>query len=123
MKSDAVLRKYYRIINKKFFNDELPNNVCVRYVNEEDEDEESGCEKRYYGWCSPAFSRHKFVIVISRVKNPGWPAKLSTLCHEMCHIFTGLKDDHGPSFEAARQMISDRGVFKKNAILRGLTLF
>jgi hypothetical protein len=123
VKSDRVLRKYYRLINHKFFNDQLPDNVCCRYVTDEDEEAESGCERRYYGWCEPTFGKHKFVIVISRVKNPGWPAKLSTLCHEMCHIFTDLKDDHGPAFEAARQMIADRGVFKKNAVLRGLTLF
>jgi hypothetical protein len=34
-----------------------------------------------------------------------------------------LKDNHGPAFETKRQMIADRGIFKKNAIYKGYTLF
>jgi hypothetical protein len=124
VRSDPVLRKYYRIINKKFFNEELPNNVCVRYVTDEDTDEEAECERKYYGWTSTGLEkRHKYIIVISRVKNPGWPAKLSTLAHEMVHCATGLRDGHGKAFSDWHEILTSRGLFRKGAILRGLTIF
>lgn len=123
MRSDARLKRWYKKINHKFFKDELPTNVCVRYMDETDEDEVENCEKKFYGWASPGEGIHKYQIVISRPKNPGDTAKCATLVHEMCHIATGLRDGHGPSFEAQRQLVSDRGIFKKNAIFSGLTLF
>jgi len=123
VRSDKTLKRYYRIINKKYFLNALPDNVCVRFVNEEDKDEEEKCEENYYGWAERGDDRHKYLIVISKVKNPGWTAKLATLTHECCHLNTDLKDDHGPAFEAQRQMIADRGIFRKGALLRGLTIF
>ena len=126
MRSDRTLRKYYRLINRKFFNNELPNNVCVRWISPLEKEQ---FEDMYFAWTSDiedtdqADGRHKYVIVISKAKNIGWTAALATLAHECCHIATGMKDSHGPAFEAKRQMISDRGIFKKGAILKGLTIF
>ena len=121
MHSDKSLKSWYRKINKRFFLNELPNDVCVRYVNEDDDDEEERCEERYCGWSDRGDERHKYVIVISKTNDR--VARLATLAHEMIHVFTALKDDHGPAFERVRQMISDRGIFKKNAIYKGFTLF
>ena len=118
MRSDKTLKRYYRLINKKFFHNELPNNVCVAYTDGEYIDEE-----RYFGWCDNGIGRHKYVLYINREKNPGFTAVLATLAHEMCHLGTSLRDDHGPAFEAQRQKIADRGIFKKGAVLKGLTIF
>jgi hypothetical protein len=123
MKSDASLKRWYRLINKRFFHNELPNNVCVRYVTDEDEDEDEGCEERYYGWTTDTSPLHKYVIIISRIKNPGPVAKLATLAHEMIHVKTGLRDDHGKIFSDCHEMLTERGLFRKGAILKGLTLF
>lgn len=124
MKSDPVLLKWYRIINSKFFLGELPNSVCVRWVNDEDKEEEKRCEDKYFGWAEEGeTSRHKYEIVLSRKKNTSLSAKLCTLAHECCHIATQLKDDHGPAFEAQRQKIADRGIFKKGALAKNITLF
>lgn len=124
MRSDARLKKWYNAINYRFFLGELPNNVCVRYTNEDDDDEEEGCDQKYYGWTSEgADKRHKYVIVISRVKNPGPVAKLATLAHEMIHVKTGLRDDHGKKFSDWHETLTSRGLFRKSAVLRGLTLF
>ena len=80
MQSDKRLKRYYNLINKKFFNNELPHNVCVRYVNEDDKDEDYNCEEKYYGWLSePEDNRHKWTIIISKPKNPGRTALLNTL--------------------------------------------
>ena len=127
MRSDRTLRKYYRLINRKFFDNELPDNVCVRYLSEAEQD--AGLEEKYFGWTSNLEGtshddgRHKYVIVISREKNPGWSAVLATLAHEMIHVSTGMRDAHGPVFEKKREMIADRGIFKKGALLRGCTIF
>lgn len=130
MRSDKTLRKYYRLINKKFFNNDLPNNVCVRWTNDIEKEK---FEDKYFAWTSDkkdsplAFEedchRHKYAIIISKSKNPGWTAVIATLVHEMVHVSTEMRDDHGAAFEAKRQMISDRGIFRKGAVLRNVTIF
>jgi hypothetical protein len=123
LKSDKTLKKWYNKINRKFFLNALPSNVCVRYATEEDDDEEERCEERYCGWADTGDGYHKYVIVISKIHNLGWMSKLATLTHEMIHISTDLRDDHSTAFEQKRQMLGDRGIFKKNAIYKGYTLF
>lgn len=128
VRSDKTLKRYYRIINRKFFNDELPNNVCVRYVNEDDTDEEERCEENYFGWTEEATKGHSFVIVISKAKNPGptMTGRCATLAHEMIHVMTwnqNLKDDHGKTFSDWHETLTKRGLFRKGAVLRSLTLF
>ena len=120
VRSDKCLKRWYRLINKKFFDNELPNNVCVRWISELEQEK---FEDMYFAWTSKLQGPHSYCIVISKTKNPGKTAVLATLSHEMCHVATGMKDDHGPAFEAQRQKIADRGIFKKNAILKGLTIF
>lgn len=124
MKSDKTLKFWYRAINRKFFGNQLTNNVCVRWANEEDIDEDKRCEEKYFGWAGEMREgRHKYEIVLSRKKINSRSTKLLTLAHEMCHIATELKDDHGDAFERWRQIISDRGFFKKHALIHGLTIF
>ena len=126
MQSDRTLRKYYNLINRKFFAGELPDNTCVRWTNEVEKEE---LEDTYFAFTSNVEGtewddgRHKYIIVISKEKNPGWTAVLASLAHEMCHVATEMKDSHGPAFETKRQMIADRGIFKKGALLKGLTIF
>jgi hypothetical protein len=123
VQSNRTLRRYYCAINRKFFNNELPDNVCVRYADDEDFDEGKPCAEILYGWCDKGDGRHVYQIAISKFKCPGSTAIVATLLHEMCHVYLQLRDDHGPAFERCRQMIADRGAFKKNAILPGLTIF
>jgi hypothetical protein len=122
LRSDKTLKKYYRLINKKFFENQLPDNVCVRWADEDEDGE--GFEERYFGIADRANDGyHEYVIVMSRSLNRPAVTRLSTLAHEMCHIATELRDNHGPAFERWRQTIADRGIFKKGALRKGLTLF
>lgn len=124
MRSDPTLRKWYRKINLRFFSNQLPDEVCVRWADEHEEAEDANWEHRYFGAADLAHDgRHSYVIIMSRKKNTSRSLKLATLAHEMCHIATELKDDHGPAFERWRQYIGDRGIFKKHAVYKGLTLF
>ncbi len=125
MRSDPTLKQWYRKINKKFFDNQLTNNVCVRWANEEDEEEEERCEEKYFGWCVPADDGvHEYLIVLSNTRcREVMSNKLLTLAHEMCHIATQLKDNHGAAFEFWRQYIADRGIFKKHALVKNLTIF
>jgi hypothetical protein len=124
MRSNPALKSWYRKINKKFFDNQLTNNVCVRWVNEEDDGEATRCEEKFFGWADVANDGvHEYVIVLSKKLCEPKSTRLLTLSHEMCHIASALKDDHGPAFEQWRQYIGDRGIFKKGALVRGLTIF
>jgi hypothetical protein len=123
MRSDRTLRKWYRQLNRRFFGNQLPDDVCVRWADDTEE-REAKWEEKYFGWADPAYDgRHRYVIIMSRRKITSLSLKAATLAHEMCHIATDLKDDHGPAFEQWRQYIGDRGIFKKHAVYKGLTLF
>jgi hypothetical protein len=122
MRSDRILKRYYNLINEKFFQGELPSNVCVRYATDDDEEEDKGC-LNYYGWVELGEGRHEFQVVIVKAQNPGWTARISTLAHEMCHVATNQRDDHGPAFSYWHELLVDRGLFRKGAILNGVTLF
>jgi hypothetical protein len=125
VKSDRTLLKWYRLINKKFFDGACPDRVCVRWA-EPDEDREPRWEKKYFGEASrseDAEGHHDYQIVMSKPLNKQWIVRISTLVHEMIHLATDLKDDHGPAFEHWRQYVSDRGIFKKHALRKGSTLF
>jgi SprT-like family len=120
MQSDPTLKKWYRFLNKKFFSNQLTNNVCVRWSNEDDEE---SFEEKYFGVADKGIDGHEYEIVMSRELNHSASVRMATLAHEMIHIATELKDNHGPAFELWRQTLSDRGLFKKGAVRKGLTLF
>lgn len=121
MRSNRSLKNWYDLLNKKFFNGELTSNVCVQWGDEQDEYEDID---KYYGVADKGSDGyHDYIILLNRDKCSDALTMLTTMAHEMIHIFTGLKDDHGPAFERGRQMIADRGFFKKGAVRRGLTMF
>jgi len=126
MRSDRTLKYYYRLINRKFFNGELTDKVCVRYSDADDTDMREDCD---YASCDLASdSRHEYEILINRALHPGprnliTTACLSSIAHECIHIATKLRDDHGPVFENWRCVLAARGLFKKGAIRKNVTLF
>ena len=75
-----------------------------------------------YATVEKGVGRNSYIITISRQSHTGINQVLISLIHEMIHIATGMKDDHGPKFEEWRQTLGDRGIFKKGVIRRGLTL-
>jgi SprT-like family len=123
VKSDPTLLKWYRTINKRFFDGACPDRVCVRWANP-DEGESIRWERKFFGMSTASDDDyHEYQIVLSRALNKQWLVRIGTLVHEMCHIATHLKDDHGPAFERWRQHVGDRGIFKKHALRKGYTLF
>jgi hypothetical protein len=132
MKSDRTLLGWYKRINKRFFDGNCPERVCVRWADPEEEERGDAWEEKYFGEAERLptdpndknYDRwHDFAIVLSRRKNDSWIVKISTLVHEMIHLATDLKDDHGPAFEQWRQYVADRGIFKKHALRKDRTLF
>lgn len=123
MRSDPTLRRWFREINRKFFGNTLPDNVCVRWAAPNEGDEEF-CEDKCFGWATKLVNPyHTHEIVLSRTLNTRLSARLSTLAHECCHVYLDCRDDHGAAFERTRQMIADRGIFKKGALAKKLTIF
>lgn len=117
MRSNRALKAWYREINTKFFDSELPDNVCVRWAEDPDEEPDlASVDNANDG-------KNKYEIVINKEKNSVVSIRLSTLVHEMIHVATELRDDHGPAFERWRSLLAERGIFKKGALYRGVTLF
>jgi len=122
VKSDKTLKKYYNRINKRFFQGELPLDTCVRWLDPDEDD--MRLEDKLFGYadyCSDGC--HKYQIVLSRKLCSPATSRMTTLAHECIHLYLGLKDDHGEAFERVRLMLSDRGIFRKGALIRGLTIF
>ena len=117
MRSNRALKAWYREINTRFFENELTDNVCVRWAEEEDEE---------YDLASTDLAddgRHKYVILLNREKNTTRSIMLGSLIHEMVHVATELRDNHGSVFDGWRAVLAQRGIFKKGAVARRLTLF
>jgi hypothetical protein len=124
MRSNPALKRWYRTINKKYFDSKLTNNVCVRWANDDDDGDVSRFEEKVFGWADRADDGyHEYVIVMSKKLNKAEPTKLTTLAHEMCHIATELRDEHGPAFSAWHEHLTARGFFTKGALRKGLTIF
>lgn len=116
MRSDPTLKKWYTLINKKFFFGELPSNVIVRWALLGEEND-IACIERIYG------ERHCYEVTLNRDKNKTNSQKLSSLIHEMIHIATHYRDNHGPLFAEWHLKLTERGAFKKGALLKGISLF
>jgi len=43
------LKRWYNLINKKFFDNQLPTNTCVRWINELEQEK---FEEMYFAWTS-----------------------------------------------------------------------
>src|ERR1700747_3120033 len=100
MKSNRALKKWYRGINAKFFNGELPDNVCVRWMDETDLEEDEKCEESYNGFCfAEKHGKHCAVIVLNTELKKDKCHLLSVLAHEMIHLKLNFRDDHGAAFE------------------------
>jgi hypothetical protein len=116
--SDASLKKWYRTINKRFFNNELPDNVIVRWACAGEESDVASCSP-----LDNPDNKHKYLILLNKSKNPTASIKLSSLAHEMVHIATNYQDEHGEAFDEWHKKLTDRGLFKKGALLSNITLF
>lgn len=114
--SNRALKAWYVRINKRFFYGELPSNVIVRWS-------ETGEEKDIAGTGRAQNKRYSFVIALNRQKITTRSIKLSTLLHEMIHVATKYRDEHGYAFEAWRVKLGERGAFLKGALIKGVTLF
>lgn len=116
--SDRSLKKYYRDINHRFFNNELPDNVIVRWAKPGEEKDVASCSP-----IGGDDGKHKYLILLNRKKCTTASIKLAALAHEMVHIATNYKDDHGDAFSEWHQKLTTRGLFKKGAVLPDITLF
>jgi hypothetical protein len=115
-KSTRSLRAWYEVINAKCFYGELPANVIVRWSEPGEENDIAAmgpAENKKYSW----------VIVLNREKISTQSQKLSALLHEMIHVATGNRDSHGKAFDVWHAKLTERGAFRKGAVLKGITLF
>ena len=122
MRSDRTLKRHFNRINKRFFDGQLPDSTCVRWLDLDEDDPR--LEDKLFGYADKAHDgKHQYQIVLSKKMCGPASVRMTTLIHECIHIYLELKDSHGPAFERVRLMLSDRGIFKKGAVIRGLTIF
>ena len=122
MRSDRTLKKHFNRINKKFFDSKLPSSTCVRWLDPDVDDPR--LEDALFGFADRTDDGyHKYQIVLSRKMCTPASSRATTLIHEMIHVYLELKDDHGEAFERVRLMLSDKGIFRKGAVIHGLTIF
>jgi hypothetical protein len=115
-KSTRSLRAWYEVINTKFFYGELPANVIVRWA-------ESGEEKDIACLSAADNPHYSWVILLNKEKISTQSQKLSALLHEMLHVATGNRDNHGPAFDEWHAKMTERGAFRKGALIKNVTLF
>lgn len=116
--SDGSLKKWYRNINRRFFNNELPDNVIVRWARSGEEKDVASCAP-----VDNPDNKNKYLILLNRAKNPTASIKLASLAHEMIHVATQNRDDHGETFDMWHEKLTQRGLFRKGAVLSNVTLF
>jgi hypothetical protein len=115
-KSDPSLKRYYRLMNSKFFEGTLPDNVLVRWARPGEESDCASTERRPQ-------DPNQYVILLNRKKCASASIKLVHLLHEMVHVATHNRDDHGSDFSAWHRLLTQRGAFEKGAVLKDITLF
>ena len=115
-RSDPSFKKYYRLMNSRFFEGTLPDNVLVRWARK---GEESDCASTEHRPQDP----NQYVILINRAKCTTASIKIAALLHEMIHVATHFSDEHGPAFDSWHKMLTQRGAFQKGAVLKDITLF
>jgi hypothetical protein len=75
VRSDKTLRKWYKRINKRFFDGKLPDNVCVRWA---DVITEPKIENEDFGDTNFAEGYHCYRIILSRKLNVSANIRLSS---------------------------------------------
>jgi len=125
VRSDRSLKMWYREINARFFDNELPDNIVVKWGGPEEEDDEANWEEKYNGYAQRLVGDplHYAVIVLNNDLRSNPTFKLSILVHEMIHVATDFRDSHGDAFNNWLKKLMDKGLFKKGALFRGITLF
>jgi hypothetical protein len=114
-KSTPSLKRFYRLMNRKFFDSSLPDNVVVRWDSTEPD---VACTEKH-----DKDNPTAYVITFNPKKNPTKSILLAAMLHEMVHIAAGWKDNHGPLFSKWHRKLTKRGAFEKHAVLKDVTLF
>jgi hypothetical protein len=109
------LKAWYTKINAKFFFNELPQNVVVRWALPGEETDIASTTRTE--------GKYSYLILFNKEKVKTQSQKLSTMLHECVHVATGNRDDHGPLFAEWHLKLTERGAFKKGALLKNITLF
>jgi hypothetical protein len=110
MRSDPTLKRYYREFNRKFWGNTLPNNVVVRWGTDDDI-YEGNLKRSDAGVCLRHGPHEPMEIVLDPVmrREKQYKHTKLTLHHEMIHVKTKNRDNHGPVFKKYRDMLIEKG--------------
>lgn len=122
MKSDPQLRQWYKVFNRKWFNNRLPLDTKLYYA-----EELVGAENARSTTFGEAEWEHETgqaqIRINPQLRELGMKSVvLATLLHEMAHLEEfrrRIKGDHGPGWEAIMLRLAKRGAFsKRNGVVK-----
>jgi hypothetical protein len=104
------LSRLYRLYNKKYFNNELPN-IDIDFQSPR-RFKADGHGKRT---CAVTIFQHgkPVAIYIKRYANKEWPYIKCDLLHEMIHVSLPCRCNHGPRFKKELRRLMKAGAFDR----------
>jgi hypothetical protein len=105
--SNKYLKKSYDEFNKKYFSNELPKDMVVRFSRLRDDDKfQEPCGITMFKWDRPLY-----ILINKKLR---WQSMLAdfTLIHEMVHVAHPEINGHGPRFQKQMMRLAKAGAFK-----------
>jgi hypothetical protein len=109
MPNDRDLKFFYRRFNKKFFHNQLPNNLTVRFASPA-QFTQKGLGKRT---CAITLIEDgkAYAIIVKKTRGKTWAYIKADLLHEMVHV-KNPRLAHGPRFQKEMLRLAQIGAFK-----------
>jgi hypothetical protein len=123
MRSDPTLRKWFRVLNRKWFDNKLPNETKIFY-SEELIAEGERKPRHDYGDADWEAGGPPVIRINPLLREQGWYTAIrQTLIHEAAHIEAmrlGYRGEHGPVWEKIMRKLANQGAFSHK---NGISLF
>lgn len=109
MRSDRKLKQLYKLYNKQYFRNKLPN-IQVAFGTPSD------FKKGGLGKTTCAVTIYNAAgipkaVVIKKYKGKEWPYIKADLLHEICHVALPWGTHHGPAFHREMKRLFLAGAF------------
>lgn len=122
MRSDPTLKRWFHVLNKKWFNGKLPRNTKVFYSDELIAEGERK-PRHDYGDADWEAGSPPVIRINPLLREQGWYTAIrQTLIHEAVHLEAtrlGYRGEHGVGWEKIMRKLANRGAFGlKNGITR-----
>ncbi len=115
-RSDRTLKRYYRRYKRQYpqLFGSLPDgrDIIIRWGDKRSD--RDGLKSAVAVTYSPAIDKEPWEIVFDKTlrRLKFWNIVKLTLFHEMCHVASRNRDNHGPAFQRRMKMLAANGAFR-----------